>query len=221
MREIVLDTETTGFDPFSGDRIVEIGAVELLNHLPTGNVYHQYINPERSMPEDAFAVHGLGDEFLRDKPVFAKVGQGFLDYIGDANVELERLVKVFEIYTAVHGTNPKNLKELATQLGNGYISEDPWGGAWRVAPNHRRRFDLTHQTTVSLLTRPSRPEKQHFGLDDWAALLLLVDKAAASGSNTPKACTKSVQYRIVRSFNSTSNKSAQSRGAMVFRFLCT
>lgn len=84
MREIVLDTETTGFDPESGDRIVEIGAVELLNHLPTGRTYHQYINPERSMPEGAFEVHGLGDDFLRDKPIFSKVGQAFLDFIGES-----------------------------------------------------------------------------------------------------------------------------------------
>ena len=66
MREIVLDTETTGFDPYDGDRIVEIGAVELYNHMPTGNVYHVYINPERTMPQSAFEVHGLGDDFLRD-----------------------------------------------------------------------------------------------------------------------------------------------------------
>ncbi len=84
MREIVLDTETTGFDPESGDRIVEIGAVELFNHLPTGRTYHQYINPERTMPTEAFEVHGLGDDFLRDKPVFAKIGQAFLDFIGPA-----------------------------------------------------------------------------------------------------------------------------------------
>lgn len=86
MREIVLDTETTGFEPESGDRIVEIGCVELYNHMPTGNTYHQYINPERSMPQGAFEVHGLGDDFLRDKPVFAKVGQAFLDFIGDARL---------------------------------------------------------------------------------------------------------------------------------------
>ncbi|MEI4471906.1 DNA polymerase III subunit epsilon [Frigidibacter sp. MR17.24] len=82
MREIVLDTETTGFDPSSGDRIVEIGAVELFNHMPTGRTYHQYINPERAMPAEAFAVHGLGDDFLSDKPVFKRVGQAFLDFIG-------------------------------------------------------------------------------------------------------------------------------------------
>ena len=86
MREIVLDTETTGFDPQSGDRIVEIGAVELKGHVPTGRTYHQYINPERSMPEEAFQVHGLGDEFLADKPVFKEIGQAFLDFVGDAKL---------------------------------------------------------------------------------------------------------------------------------------
>ncbi len=86
MREIVLDTETTGFDPETGDRIVEIGAVELMNHMATGNTYHQYINPERAMPEEAFQVHGLGDDFLRDKPKFAQVGKAFLDFIGDAKL---------------------------------------------------------------------------------------------------------------------------------------
>lgn len=82
MREIVLDTETTGFEPSEGHRIVEIGAIELFNHLPTGNTYHQYLNPDRTMPPEAFAVHGLGDDFLRDKPRFAQVAQAFLDFVG-------------------------------------------------------------------------------------------------------------------------------------------
>ncbi len=86
MREIVLDTETTGFDPESGDRIVEIGAVELMGHVPTGKTFHEYIDPERSMPQEAFEVHGLGDDFLRGKPKFAQVGQAFLDFIGDAKL---------------------------------------------------------------------------------------------------------------------------------------
>ena len=86
MREIVLDTETTGFEPEQGDRIVEIGAVELFNHVPTGKTYHQYINPERAMPQEAFEVHGLGDDFLRDKPVFADVAQAFVDFIADAKL---------------------------------------------------------------------------------------------------------------------------------------
>ncbi len=82
MREIVLDTETTGLDPATGDRIVEIGAVELLNHVPTGRSYHQYINPERPVPQEAFEIHGLGDDFLRDKPPFATIAAAFLDFIG-------------------------------------------------------------------------------------------------------------------------------------------
>ena len=84
MREIVLDTETTGIDPLNGDRIVEIGCVELVNHLATGVTYHQYINPERDMPPEAFAVHGLSTEFLKEKPVFAEIVGDFLDFIGDA-----------------------------------------------------------------------------------------------------------------------------------------
>lgn len=83
MREIVLDTETTGFEPSEGHRIVEIGAIELLNHMPTGRVYHQYINPERAMPVEAFQVHGLGDDFLRDKPKFAQIAAAFVDFIGE------------------------------------------------------------------------------------------------------------------------------------------
>lgn len=99
MREIVLDTETTGFDPEAGDRMVEIGAVELINHMPTGKTYHQYINPERGMPDEAFAIHGIGPDLLptprpaeagevtlRDKPVFKKVAAAFVDFIGDARL---------------------------------------------------------------------------------------------------------------------------------------
>ena len=83
MRELVLDTETTGLDPLNGDRIVEIGCVEIFNHIATGQTYHQYINPERAMPTGAFAVHGLSEEFLSGYPVFADVVDSFLDFIGD------------------------------------------------------------------------------------------------------------------------------------------
>ena len=86
MREIVLDTETTGFEPSEGHRIVEIGAVELFNHLPTGRTFHVYLNPERSMPKEAFDVHGLGDDFLRDKPLFRQEAQNFLDFVADSKL---------------------------------------------------------------------------------------------------------------------------------------
>ncbi|WP_424628803.1 DNA polymerase III subunit epsilon [Bradyrhizobium sp. SYSU BS000235] len=84
MREIVLDTETTGLDPLRGDRLVEIGCVEMVNHMPTGQTFHVYLNPERDMPQEAFAVHGLSSEFLADKPLFAAVVEDFLAFIGDA-----------------------------------------------------------------------------------------------------------------------------------------
>src|SRR6188474_358862 len=107
MREIVLDTETTGLDPFDGHRVVEIGCVELLNRIPTGNSFHRYLNPQRDMPEQAFAVHGLSGEFLKDKPFFADICEEFLAFVGDAplvahnamfdlgfiNAELERCKK--------------------------------------------------------------------------------------------------------------------------------
>ena len=107
MREIVLDTETTGLDPFQGHRLVEVGCVELFNRIPTGTTFHRYVNPERDMPAEAFAVHGLSAEFLRDKPCFAEVVEEFLQFLGDApliihnaafdlaflNAELERCSK--------------------------------------------------------------------------------------------------------------------------------
>ncbi|MGF1453991.1 MAG: DNA polymerase III subunit epsilon [Alphaproteobacteria bacterium] len=84
VREIVLDTETTGLDPKQGHRIVEIGALELVNHVCTGRSYHQYINPERDMPDEAFRVHGISEDFLRDQPVFSDVAKGFLDFVQDS-----------------------------------------------------------------------------------------------------------------------------------------
>ena len=105
MREIVLDTETTGLDPLRGDRLVEIGCVEIFNRMPTGQSYHVYINPERDMPAEAFAVHGLSTEFLATKPLFTEVADEFLAFIADPplvihnasfdisfiNAELERI----------------------------------------------------------------------------------------------------------------------------------
>ncbi len=86
MREIVLDTETTGLDPVSGDRIVEIGCIELINHLPTGENYHQYVNPERDVPAESFRIHGLSEAFLGDFPIFASIADQFLDFIGDDKI---------------------------------------------------------------------------------------------------------------------------------------
>lgn len=84
MREIIFDTETTGLDPLQGHRIVEIGCVELHNHVPTGRTFHSYLNPERDMPVEASLVHGLTEEFLAKQPLFAEVADKFLEFIGDA-----------------------------------------------------------------------------------------------------------------------------------------
>jgi DNA polymerase III subunit epsilon len=86
MREIVLDTETTGLDPFQGHRVVEIGCIELLNRIPTGASFHRYLNPERDMPQEAFNVHGLSGEFLKDKPLFGQVCDELLEFLGDATL---------------------------------------------------------------------------------------------------------------------------------------
>jgi DNA polymerase-3 subunit epsilon len=105
MREIVLDTETTGLDPYQGHRLLEIGCIELVNRFPTGHTFHRYLNPQRDVPAEAFAVHGLSLEFLKDKPLFAEISAELLEFIGDAplvahnasfdlgflNAELERV----------------------------------------------------------------------------------------------------------------------------------
>jgi len=84
MREIVLDTETTGLDPLDGHRLVEVGCIELINRIPSGQTFHSYFNPERGMPAEAFAVHGLGDDFLKDKVFFAEVADDLIAFLGDA-----------------------------------------------------------------------------------------------------------------------------------------
>jgi DNA polymerase-3 subunit epsilon len=141
MREIVLDTETTGLDPLQGDRIVEIGCIELLNRIPTGKTFHSYVNPEREMPASASAIHGLSTEFLRHKPVFATIADEFLDFLKDSalvihnagfdiafiNAELERaarpplgrdrLVDTLLLARRKHPAGPNRLDDLCARYG--------------------------------------------------------------------------------------------------------
>ena len=149
MREIVLDTETTGFDPQGGDRIVEIGAVELMRHVPTGNTYHQYINPERAMPDDAFQVHGLGDDFLRDKPVFKAIAQDFVDFIGDA-----KLI----IHNAAF-----DMKFLNAELGWLGMPAIPWEQAIDTLAIARKKFPGSPASLDALCRR--------YGIDNTARTL--------------------------------------------------
>jgi DNA polymerase-3 subunit epsilon len=148
MREIVLDTETTGFKPEEGHRIVEIGAVELENHLPTGRTFHQYLNPDRAMPTEAFEVHGLGDDFLRDKPRFAEVARAFLDFIGEArlvihNASFDMAFLNAELRAAGHGTLP-DARAIDTLL----IARTKFPGAPASLDALCRRFNVDNSNRV-------------------------------------------------------------------------
>jgi len=140
MREIVFDTETTGLDPYQGDRLVEIGCVELVNGFPTGQSFHSYLNPARDIPDGAFQVHGLSAEFLKDKPLFADICEEFLSFVGDVplvahnamfdlgfiNAELERckrmllqrdrLVDTLMLARRRYPAGPNNLDQLCARF---------------------------------------------------------------------------------------------------------
>ncbi len=141
VREIVLDTETTGLDPYQGHRLVEIGCIELVNRIPSGQNFHRYLNPERDVPAEAFAIHGISSEFLRDKPRFAEISDDLLTFIGDAplvahnamfdlgflNAELdragkmlvarERLVDTLLLARRKHPGGPNRLDDLCARYG--------------------------------------------------------------------------------------------------------
>src|SRR5712692_9235106 len=141
MREIVLDTETTGLDPFQGHRLVEIGCIELVNRIPSGQSFHRYLNPERDVPAEAAAIHGLSSEFLKDKPFFAEIVDDLVAFIGDAplvahnalfdlaflNAELERvgktlvprerLVDTLLLARRKYPGAPNRLDDLCTRYG--------------------------------------------------------------------------------------------------------
>lgn len=152
MREIVLDTETTGFDPLTGDRLVEIGAIELDNHLATGRTYHQYINPRRTMPAGAFGVHGIGPDILEpprparaeevtllDKPVFKEVAQDFLDFIGDSTLVIHNAA--FDI------------KFLNAELKTAGLRQIPWEQALDTLAIARKKFPGSPATLDALCRR--------------------------------------------------------------------
>jgi DNA polymerase III subunit epsilon len=141
MREIVFDTETTGLDPGQGHRVIEIGCIELVNRFPTGKTFHRYLNPQRDVPAEAFAVHGISTEQLTDKPLFATVADELIAFLGDAplvahnaqfdlgflNAELkragknaiahERLVDTLMLARRRHPGGPNSLDHLCTRYG--------------------------------------------------------------------------------------------------------
>jgi DNA polymerase-3 subunit epsilon len=126
MREVVIDTETTGLDPEAGDRLVKIGALELVNKVPTGRTFHRYINPQREVPQEAFDVHGLSNAFLSDKPLFADVATELAEFLGDA---------MLVIHNAAF-----DMKFLNAELGWTGHPPLPWARAVDTLDIARRRF---------------------------------------------------------------------------------
>lgn len=142
MREIVLDTETTGFEPDEGHRIVEIGAVELVNHVATGRTYHQYINPERDMPQGAFEVHGLSEEFLSDKPLFSEVADAFVEFIGDAPLVIHNASFDMKFLNAELGRASREKLPLARAIDTLLIARRKYPGAAASLDALCRRFNI-------------------------------------------------------------------------------
>lgn len=189
MREIVLDTETTGLEADRDDRIVEIGAIELINHLPSGRVFHAYINPERPMPVEAFEVHGLGDDFLRDKPRFSEIVQDFVDFIG----EDARLV--------IHNAS-FDMKFLNAELRRAGRPALPWARALDTLALARDRFPGAPASLDALCRRfgvDNSGRERHGALLDSELLAevyleliggrqpdLVLDRPAAPGSARPQ-----------------------------------
>jgi DNA polymerase-3 subunit epsilon len=199
MREIVLDTETTGLDPKNGDRLIEIGCIELINRRPTGSEFHVFINPERDVPREAEAVHGLSTQFLRDKPLFSAVFGDFLAYIGDdtlvihnapfdmgfLNAELARLKQAALSMTRVvdtlalarrkHPAGPNTLDALCKRYG----------------------VDNTKRTKHGALVDSLLLAEVYIELlGEWQAALILGSKNAPAAQSGPRGSAPKVKTQV-------------------------
>ena len=190
MREIVFDTETTGLDPFQGDRLVEIGCIELVNGFLTGQHFHRYINPERDMPAAAFQVHGHSSEFLKDKPLFADVCEEFLAFVGDApliahnamfdlgfiNAELdrckraliarERMIDTLMLARRKHSAGPYSLDALCARYGIDNSRRTKHGALLDAEILAEVYLELTgmRQAKLSLVEEVSQTVQTGFGI---------------------------------------------------------
>jgi DNA polymerase-3 subunit epsilon len=190
MREIVFDTETTGLDPFQGDRLVEIGCIELINGFLTGQTFHRYLNPQRDVPAAAFQVHGISAEFLKDKPLFGDVCEDFLAFIGDApliahnamfdlgfvNAELdrckraliarERIVDTLMLARRKHSAGPYSLDALCARYGIDNARRTKHGALLDAEILAEVYLELTgkRQATLSLVDEVSQSVQTGYGI---------------------------------------------------------
>jgi len=141
-REIVLDTETTGLDPAAGHRVVEIGAIELAQHVPTGNEFHIYLNPERDMPPDAFAVHGLSTEFLAGQKKFADVADSFTAFIGDSPLVIHNASFDLKFLNAELGTIGHDPIDESRAIDTVLIARQKFPGARASLDALCQRFEI-------------------------------------------------------------------------------
>jgi DNA polymerase III subunit epsilon len=142
MREIVLDTETTGLDPDAGHRVIEIGCVELIDHFPTGKSFQRYLNPERDMPPDAQRIHGITSEFLSDKPLFAHVVEEFLEFIGDAPLVIHNASFDLKFLNAELTRVKRGPLELARAIDTVDIARNKFPGARVSLDELCKRFSI-------------------------------------------------------------------------------
>jgi DNA polymerase-3 subunit epsilon len=148
MREVVLDTETTGFDPQKGHRLVEIGCLELKNHLPTGKIYHAYINPERDVPRDAADVHGLTYEFLKEHPIFEKHAQDFLEFIDDSPLVIHNAIFDMRFLNAELGRIGRQEIPFERAIDTLRIAKEKFPGAPASLDALCKRFSIDNSSRV-------------------------------------------------------------------------
>lgn len=193
MREVVLDTETTGLDPFSGHRVVEIGCIELINHVRTGNFFHTYLNPERDMPREAEAVHGLSAEFLKDKPRFAEVAGAFLEFIGDDPLVIHNAAFDMKFLNAELAVAKRREIDFERAIDTVLIARKKFPGQPASLDALCKRFniDLTARTKHGALLDSELLADVYLELlgGRQSSLGLVADESAAGGSECALAFT--------------------------------
>jgi len=213
MREIIFDTETTGFDPFNGDRLVEIGCVEVVNLLPTDNNLHQYINPERDVPAGAVEIHGLTTEFLQDKPTFLESATEFVEYVGDAklvahNAEFDMKFINWELENA--GLKPFPKSQFVDTLA---IARRKFPGAGNSLDALCKRFgvDNTNRVKHGALLDAELLADVYLELmgGRQRGLMLASDDAEGSGENADSLKTLAREFRPARPHNASAEELAR------------
>lgn len=214
MREIVLDTETTGLDPYAGHKVVEIGCVELINHVRTGNHFHAYLNPQRDMPAEAERVHGLSAQFLSDKPLFKTIAASFLEFIGDSPLVIHNAAFDMKFINAELESAGLAALEMGRALDTVLMARQKFPGQPASLDALCKRFaiDLSARTKHGALLDSELLADVYLELRGGrqAALLLKQEEEAAQGQGNDVVFTGHTDIPA-RSFPPTAEELAQHR----------